>query len=32
MKRAGFFPLSYEWWHFNGMPKEQARREYRVIE
>lgn len=21
MKRAGFLPLSHEWWHFNGMPK-----------
>lgn len=32
MKKAGFIPLSYEWWHFNGMPKEQARKRYKVIE
>ncbi|KGM42689.1 hypothetical protein JY97_12225 [Alkalispirochaeta odontotermitis] len=32
MKKAGFFPLSYEWWHFNGMPKDQARRKYKIIE
>jgi len=32
MKKAGFIPLSYEWWHFNGMPKEQARRKYQIIE
>jgi D-alanyl-D-alanine dipeptidase len=32
MKRAGFLPLSYEWWHFNGMPKERARRKYKIIE
>lgn len=32
MKRAGFIPLSYEWWHFNGMPKDQARRKYKIIE
>jgi D-alanyl-D-alanine dipeptidase len=32
MKKAGFFPLSYEWWHFNGMPKQQARKKYKIIE
>lgn len=32
MKKAGFFPLSYEWWHFNGMPKDQARKKYKIIE
>ena len=32
MKKAGFNPLSYEWWHFNGMPKDQARRKYNIIE
>jgi D-alanyl-D-alanine dipeptidase len=32
MKKAGFLPLSFEWWHFNGMPKDQARRKYRIIE
>lgn len=32
MKKAGFFPLSYEWWHFNGMPKNEARNKYNIIE
>ena len=32
MKKAGFFPLSYEWWHFNGMPKDEARKKYKIIE
>ena len=32
MKKAGFLPLSYEWWHFNGMPKDEARNNYKIIE
>lgn len=32
MKKAGFLPLSYEWWHFNGMPKDEAREKFRIIE
>jgi D-alanyl-D-alanine dipeptidase len=32
MKKAGFLPLSYEWWHFNGMPKYEARKNYQIIE
>jgi zinc D-Ala-D-Ala dipeptidase len=32
MKQAGFIPLSFEWWHFNGMAKSKARRHYRIIE
>ena len=32
MKKAGFIPLSYEWWHFNGMPKNEARDIYQIIE
>ena len=32
MKQAGFIPLSYEWWHFNGIPKDEARKKYRIIE
>lgn len=32
MEKAGFFPLSFEWWHFNGMPKSQARSKYKIIE
>ena len=32
MQKAGFIPLSYEWWHFDGMQKEEARRNYKIIE
>jgi len=32
MKAAGFFPLSYEWWHYNGMPKDEARKRFKIIE
>ena len=32
MKKAGFIPLSYEWWHFNGMPKDEARKKYQIVE
>jgi D-alanyl-D-alanine dipeptidase len=32
MKKAGFFPLSFEWWHFNGIPKDVARKKYQIIE
>lgn len=31
-QKAGFLPLSYEWWHFNGMPKDEARNKYKIIE
>ncbi len=32
MKKSGFLPLSFEWWHFDGMPKEEARKRYKIIE
>ena len=32
MKQAGFLPLSFEWWHFNGMEKELTRKHYKIIE
>ena len=32
MIKAGFFPLSFEWWHFNGMDKKQVRSTYQIIE
>lgn len=32
MKEAGFYPLSFEWWHFNGLKKATARRTYKIIE
>ena len=32
MVGSGFIPLSYEWWHFDGMPKDTARTRYKIIE
>jgi D-alanyl-D-alanine dipeptidase len=32
MKKAGFLPLSHEWWHFNDLPKAEARRRFAIIE
>ncbi|SCY21907.1 M15 family metallopeptidase [Desulfoluna spongiiphila] len=32
MAGAGFLPLAFEWWHFNGMPKAEARARYHIIE
>ena len=32
MSQAGFLPLSFEWWHFNGLAKELARTKYQLIE
>ena len=32
MTQAGFTPLSFEWWHFNGMSKSKARKQYQIIE
>lgn len=32
MVNAGFISLSFEWWHFNGMPKSEARKRYKIIE
>lgn len=32
MLKAGFYPLSHEWWHFNGMKKSDARSMYSIIE
>lgn len=32
MVDSGFIPLSFEWWHFNGMPKTEARKRYQIIE
>ena len=32
MTKAGFFPLSHEWWHFNGMKKAEARKQFKIIE
>ena len=32
MTKAGFIPLSFEWWHFNGLPKDDARKRYQIVE
>ncbi|WP_300671560.1 M15 family metallopeptidase [Desulfoluna sp.] len=32
MVESGFIPLRFEWWHFNGMPKVDARKRYQIIE
>ncbi|MCK5682095.1 M15 family metallopeptidase [bacterium] len=32
MKKAGFHPLKFEWWHFNGVPKKLVRKTYQIIE
>ena len=32
MINSGFIPLSHEWCHFDGMPKDQARKMYKIIE
>jgi D-alanyl-D-alanine dipeptidase len=32
MKKAGFLPISYEWWHFDGMPKDEVRKKFDIIE
>jgi D-alanyl-D-alanine dipeptidase len=32
MLKAGFRPLAHEWWHFNGMEKDDARSTYSIIE
>ncbi len=31
MLEAGFYPLSYEWWHFNGFQKKYIRKHYNMI-
>jgi len=32
MTEAGFLPLRTEWWHFNGLPKKEIKRKYKIIE
>lgn len=32
MEEAGFYSVSIEWWHFNGLPKEDILRMYKIIE
>lgn len=32
MVSAGFIPLNFEWWHFDGMAKDEARKRFKIIE
>ncbi len=32
MVKAGFTPLSFEWWHFNGVSKKKTRKQHSIIE
>jgi D-alanyl-D-alanine dipeptidase len=32
MAAAGFTPLGFEWWHFNGLPKAEVRKHLTIIE
>ena len=32
MKKAGFFPIETEWWHFEAFKKELVRRKYKMVE
>lgn len=31
MRKAGFQMIMTEWWHFNALPKEEARKRYEII-
>lgn len=31
MKKAGFMPIDFEWWHFNAFSRKEAKRRYKVI-
>ena len=31
MLEAGFYPLDFEWWHFNGFEKSYVRKNYQMI-
>ena len=32
MRKAGFYPLSIEWWHFDAFPGSDVRRRYGIVE
>lgn len=32
MRKAGFRTIQTEWWHFNGLSKENARRYFKIVE
>ena len=32
MRQGGFSPIEYEWWHFNALSRERAKRTFRIVE
>ena len=32
MRRAGFMPIEYEWWHFNALSRSRAKQVYKIVE
>lgn len=32
MKSAGYMPIEYEWWHFNAVSRQTAKRTYKIIQ
>jgi len=32
MKKAGFFPIQTEWWHFNSCTRAEAKKKYKIVE
>lgn len=32
MKKAGFYGIQTEWWHFNSCTRKQARKKYKIVE
>lgn len=32
MRKAGFIPIEYEWWHFNAISRTQAKLQYKIVE
>lgn len=32
MVRAGFAPLTHEWWHFDALPKSELKQRYKIVE
>jgi D-alanyl-D-alanine dipeptidase len=31
MKKAGFMPIDFEWWHFNAFARKEAKARYKVV-
>jgi zinc D-Ala-D-Ala dipeptidase len=32
MQKAGYMPIDFEWWHFNALSREEAKKQYRIVE